>query len=58
MIAEVEDDFPRPADPALQASVEAWEREMDAFQKPIRDVGPKWAPMTRIFALDEQEPGE
>jgi L-rhamnose mutarotase len=28
---------------------------MDAFQKPIRDDGPKWAPMARIFALDEQE---
>jgi L-rhamnose mutarotase len=55
MIAEVEDDFPRPADPALQPRVEAWEREMDAFQKPIRDDGPKWAPMARIFALDEQE---
>ncbi|KRA63911.1 hypothetical protein ASD79_21735 [Caulobacter sp. Root655] len=55
MIAEVEDDFPRPADPGLRARVEAWEQEMDAFQKPIRDDGPKWTPMARIFALDEQE---
>jgi L-rhamnose mutarotase len=58
MIAEVEDDFPRPADPALQSRVEAWELEMAAFQRPIRDIGPKWAPMVRIFALDEQERGE
>lgn len=58
MIAEVEDDFPRPADPALQPRIQAWEAEMDAFQRPIRDTGPKWAPMVRIFALDEQEGGE
>ena len=53
MIAEVDDTFPHPSDPALQPSVEAWERRMDSFQKPIMK-GPKWAEMTRIFALSEQ----
>jgi L-rhamnose mutarotase len=54
MIAEVEDDFPRAADPALQPVVAGWESAMDAFQRPIRATGPKWAPMARIFALAEQ----
>ena len=53
MIAEVDDTFPQPSDPPLQSSVEAWERKMDGFQRPIID-GPKWAEMTRIFALSEQ----
>ena len=53
MIAEVADDFPLSPDPSLQSSVEAWERTMDGFQRPITD-GPKWAGMTRIFALSEQ----
>ena len=53
MIAEVDDTFPQPSDPSLQSSVEAWERKMDGFQRPIID-GPKWAEMTRIFALSEQ----
>lgn len=53
MIAEVADTFPQPHDSALQSSVEAWERKMDGFQRPIID-GPKWAEMTRIFALSEQ----
>lgn len=53
MIAEVDDAFPLPPDSALQPSVEAWERTMDRFQQPIMK-GPKWAEMTRIFALSEQ----
>lgn len=53
MIAEVEDAFPLPPNPLLQSSVEAWERTMDGYQRPIMD-GPKWADMTRIFALSEQ----
>jgi L-rhamnose mutarotase len=53
MIAEVEDAFPLPPDPSLQPSVQAWERTMDGYQQPIMD-GPKWADMTRIFALSEQ----
>ena len=53
MIAEVEDAFPLPPDSSLQPSVEAWERTMDGYQRPITD-GPKWADMTRIFALSEQ----
>jgi L-rhamnose mutarotase len=53
MIAEVEDGFPLPSDPSLQASAEAWQRKMDGFQRRIID-GPKWAEMTRIFALSEQ----
>jgi L-rhamnose mutarotase len=53
MIAEVEDACPLPPDPLLQPSVEAWERTMDGYQRPIMG-GPKWADMTRIFALSEQ----
>jgi L-rhamnose mutarotase len=53
MIAEVDDAYPLPPDPSLQPSVDAWERKMDDFQRPIID-GPKWAEMTRIFALSEQ----
>lgn len=53
MIAEVEEDFPRPADPSLQPAVEAWERAMSGFQQAIVD-GPKWTEMRRIFALSEQ----
>src|SRR6185503_20419950 len=37
MIAEVDDAFPRPPDPSLQPSVEAWEQKMDGFQRPIID---------------------
>jgi len=54
MIAEVSDDFPRSGDPALQPRIDAWEAEMDGYQRPIRTDGPKWAPMVRIFALAEQ----
>jgi L-rhamnose mutarotase len=53
MIAEVDEGFPLPPDPALQPSVETWERTMDRHQRPIIE-GPKWAEMTRIFALSEQ----
>lgn len=55
MIAEVADDFPRPADPALRGAVAAWEVAMDGYQRPILDDGPKWGAMTRIFALSEQD---
>ncbi len=54
MIAEVEDDFPRAADPAAQPKVAEWEAEMDRYQRPIDPAGPKWAVMTRIFALQDQ----
>lgn len=57
MIAEVEDDFPRAADPSVQPVVLAWEAEMDAYQRPLDSDGPKWAVMERIFALDEQPAG-
>jgi L-rhamnose mutarotase len=53
MIAEVEDDFPRPADPALREIVDAWEAEMDVYQRSLRPDGPKWTPMTRIFSLGD-----
>ena len=53
MIAEVDDSFPLPADPSLQPAVETWEKTMDRYQRPIVP-GPKWAEMTRIFALSEQ----
>ena len=54
MIAEVEDDFPRAADPSVQSTVAAWEAEMDRYQKPIDPAGPKWAVMERIFSLADQ----
>ncbi len=54
MIADVEDDFPRPADPAVQHRVAAWEAEMDRYQQPIDRTGEKWLSMTRLFSLDDQ----
>jgi L-rhamnose mutarotase len=54
MVAEVAADYPRAPDPALAGTVARWEAQMDAYQKPIRTDGPKWAEMTRIFALAEQ----
>ena len=54
MIAEVEDDFPRAADPAVQSKVAEWELEMDRYQRPIDPAGPKWAAMERIFSLRDQ----
>lgn len=54
MVAEVADDFPRDADPALQPAVARWEAEMDALQRPIVAGAAKWAPMHRLFALAEQ----
>ena len=54
MIAEVEEDFPRAADPAVQSKVAEWELEMDRYQRPIDPTGPKWAAMERIFSLRDQ----
>ena len=54
MIAEVTDDFPRRSDPALAQTVDDWESEMDAFQRPLRPDGEKWLAMRRIFALTDQ----
>lgn len=54
MIADVVDDFPRTADASEQAVVQAWENAMDKYQAPILTEGPKWAPMARIFALEDQ----
>lgn len=54
MIAEVEDDFPRAADPAVQSKVAEWELAMDRYQRPIDPGGPKWAAMERIFSLRDQ----
>lgn len=54
MIAEVEDDFPRAADPAVQSKVAKWELEMDRYQRPIDPAGPKWVAMERIFSLRDQ----
>jgi L-rhamnose mutarotase len=38
------------------ADVQAWERLMWEFQKPLpcAKVGEKWVPLTRIYALSEQ----
>lgn len=56
MVAEVADDWPRDLEPN-NAEVDAdWQYKMDSFQKRLPHVDPseKWAPMTRIFSLDEQ----
>jgi L-rhamnose mutarotase len=55
MIAEVEADFPRPVHANLREAAEAWEAEMDAYQRPLRPEGPKWTPMARIFALERDQ---
>ncbi|PZU08254.1 L-rhamnose mutarotase [Sphingomonas sp.] len=54
MVAEVADDFPRAGDPGLADTVARWEKEMDAFQQPIRPDSEKWLEMSQIFALGEQ----
>lgn len=54
MIAEVEDDFPRAADPGVQPKVAEWESAMDRYQRRIDPTGPKWAVMERIFSLEDQ----
>lgn len=53
MLAEVSPEGLRPSEPDLEPVVARWEAEMDAYQRPIAPDGPKWLPMTRIFALDE-----
>lgn len=58
MIAEVADDFPRPAAAGLEAHVAAWEAEMDRFQRPILEHGPKWAAMQRLFSLADNPVGD
>ncbi len=54
MVAEVADDYPRPADPTLIAAVEQWEAGMDAYQRPIAIGLTKWTVIQRIFALAGQ----
>lgn len=57
MIAEVEDDWPHPIDPDLAEVDARWQLAMDRFQKRIVSEinAPKWAPMQRIFALNQQQ---
>lgn len=54
MIAEVADDYPR--DVPVPAETNRWEELMWRFQRPLPHAaeGEKWAPMTRIYSLDEQ----
>jgi L-rhamnose mutarotase len=55
MVAEVAEDWPRPLDPEAQAIDARWQAAMDRFQKRLPfAAGEKWAPMTRIFSLEEQ----
>ncbi|WP_343684505.1 L-rhamnose mutarotase [Asticcacaulis sp.] len=59
MIMEVGDAFAPDAKAAADAAsedVQAWERLMWEFQKPLPKAQPgeKWVPMTRIFDLGEQ----
>lgn len=57
MIAEVDDDWPRSIPDELLVADKRWEAAMDRFQKrlPHSGAGEKWTPMTRIYALCEQE---
>jgi L-rhamnose mutarotase len=56
MIAEVAADWPRPLDCAAVMLDRRWQSLMDRFQKRLATARPdeKWAPMVRIFSLDEQ----
>ncbi|MBB4099061.1 L-rhamnose mutarotase [Sphingomonas kyeonggiensis] len=54
MLAEIVPEGLTPSAPELQPIIDQWESEMDAYQRPIASGSPKWLPMTRIFALDEQ----
>lgn len=53
MLAEIPAEGLAPSDPAVAPVIAEWEAAMDAYQRPITADGPKWLPMTRIFALDE-----
>ncbi|KQT34640.1 hypothetical protein ASG29_00220 [Sphingomonas sp. Leaf412] len=57
MIAQAAADWPRPVAPPLAAADARWQATMDRFQRrlPVAAVGEKWAPMTRIFALDPDD---
>jgi L-rhamnose mutarotase len=54
LIGEVTDDYPR-AIPEPQENKD-WEIDMWRFQRalPTAPEGEKWAPMERVFVLDEQ----
>jgi len=56
MIAEVDNDYPRPLSDAATALDAQWQALMSRFQKPLPDSAPgeKWRPMARIFSLAEQ----
>jgi L-rhamnose mutarotase len=57
MIAEVADDFGlRPMDADSASVMQRWEQEMDRYQHPLDPRGPKWAPMQKIFSLNDAEP--
>lgn len=56
MLAEIAPEGLVASDPDIQPIIDQWESEMDAYQRPIASGSPKWLPMTRIFALDEQPP--
>ncbi|MFV3131621.1 L-rhamnose mutarotase [Niveispirillum sp. KHB5.9] len=59
MVAEVADDYPRPAPPALDEAVARWEALMWRFQKalPQAAAGEKWRPMRAIFDLSQHPDG-
>jgi len=60
MIAEVTADWPLPLPEDLDAVDQRWQAMMDRFQKrlSVSPAGEKWAPMTRIYSLDEQDGGD
>ncbi|WP_242123344.1 L-rhamnose mutarotase [Sphingobium sp. Sx8-8] len=55
MVAEVQDDWPRPLEASERMIDERWESAMDHYQKrlPFALPGEKWVPMTRLFSLNE-----
>ena len=59
MVMETGPDFDPAAKAAADATdpeVQAWEKLMDRFQRPIPSAAPgvKWTPAARIFTLDAQ----
>lgn len=55
LVADVADDWPRAIPMDLQDVDAHWQTAMDRFQKRLACAAPdeKWAPMRRIFSLDQ-----
>jgi len=58
MIIEVIDDYPRPRKTPKPAIVEQWNALMARYQRalPSAPIGERWAPMQRIYRMEELHP--